>query len=341
MNSIYRLKPWVFVINILVLVSIGIVVGVPMAIFGETFISLMEAGSGFEAVAPVFLCCLSPLFILMGLLVIQQLVNVVFLFFAYIKVTPEGIEQKYPGSIHIRSKWSDVDRFGTLFFNNVLYLNAYEELGLSLSLRSPFQLFRPKQRFISLSNYNGWPNGQLANQLKQYAPRLFENQPRSQETQPENQGKEREGSTTPEIGDNARTLAALSHVSILFPSIGIFIPMGIYMAQQGKSTYAAFQAFQAAVWHGVAFVFNMLASTCMVASFFIPIFIAGQSKNGNTDEFLIGGAILALITSLAIIILGNLVFAVYGIVGAIMSYQGKNFGYPIIANRLKKQSWPS
>jgi hypothetical protein len=143
-------------------------------------------------------------------------INVIMSFFSYIKISPDGIEQKNSPYKHIRSNWSDVDKLGKFFlFTDVLYLNSYEVLGFSLSLKSPFRFLRPKQGFMTLTGYEGWSDGQLANDLKQYAPKLFENQPVPQEARPENM-KEVQTVETPSVSQEVRLLAAISHASVIF-----------------------------------------------------------------------------------------------------------------------------
>ena len=112
--------------------------------------------------------------------------NAIMSFFSYVKISPDGIEQKNSPNKNIRCNWSDVDKLGkSILFTDVIHLNSFEVVGMSLSLKSPFRFLRPKQGFISLTGYEGWPDGQLADDLKQYAPKLFENKPIiPQETQP-------------------------------------------------------------------------------------------------------------------------------------------------------------
>ena len=75
--------------------------------------------------------------------------------------------------------------------------------------------------------------------LKQYAPKLFENQPIPQETQPEKKEAQNEVQAveTPLISQEVRLLAAISHASVLFPNIGLFVPIGIYLTQKKKPSY--------------------------------------------------------------------------------------------------------
>lgn len=261
-------------------------------------------------------------------------------FFSYVKISPDGIEQKNSPYKHIRCNWSDVDKLGKFFlFTDVIYLNSYEVFGFSLSLKSPFRFLRPKQGFISLTGYEGWSDGQLANDLKEYAPKLFENQQIiPQEPQPENKEVQKEVQATeqPSISQEVRLLAAISHAAVLFTNIGFVVPVGIYLTQKKKSSYLAFQALQALIWQIVMFVFSILASSCMVGSIFIPVLLTTASQNEKLIGLSGGSIFIAMIISVFVMIVGNLAFIIYGIIGAVMAYQGKDFRYVIIGNRIEK-----
>jgi uncharacterized Tic20 family protein len=335
-THVYKPKRWTLALNVFLLGFIGIVMGIPLIMFVMMLVSFIRAESKFDTFTTLFACLLSPIIILLGFNIIQMTINVIMSFFSYIKISPDGIEQKHSPYKHIRCNWSDVDKLGKFFlFTDVIYLNSYEVIGLSLSLKSPFRFLRPKQGVISISGYDGWSDGQLANDLKQYAPKLFENQPIPQETQP--QKKDSQYNDMSGTSQETRLLAALSHASVFFSYIGVLIPIGIYATQKKKSSYIGFQALQALIWQIVAFIFNMLASSCMVGAIFIPIFIAALSKNEKILELYSGGIFFLMIASVFLMTFGNLAFIIYGIIGAIMTYQGKDFRYVFIANRMEKR----
>jgi uncharacterized Tic20 family protein len=263
-------------------------------------------------------------------------INVILSFFSYVKVSPDGIEQKNSPYKHIRCNWSDVDKLGKLFlFTDVIYLNSFEVLGFSLSLKSPFRFLRPKQGFITLTGYEGWPEGQLANDLKRYVPKLFEDQPISQAIQTENNREVQPTEASP-INQEIRLLAAISHAAVLFTNIGFIIPIVIYLTQKKKSSYLGFQALQALIWQVVMFVFTILTSSCMVGSIFIPVLLTTASQNERFIGFSGGGIFIAMMISVFLMIFGNLAFIIYGIIGAVMTYQGKDFRYVLIGNRIEK-----
>jgi len=333
---IYRPKRWTLALNLFLLFFIGIVMGIPLIAFVLMIVSFFRAEKGLDTFAIFFGCLLTPIIILLIFNIVQIAMNAIMSFFSYIKISPEGIEQKNSPYKHIRSNWSDVDKLGKFFlFTDILSLNSYEVLGFSLSLKSPFRFLRPKQGFIALTGYEGWPEGQLANDLKQYAPRLFENQPILEETQPENQ--DAQGQETPAVSQEVRLLAAISHASILFTNIVFFVPIGIYLLQKKKSSYLGFQALQASTWQIVMFIFNTLTSSCMVGAILIPAVLAALSRqNERLLELSSGGIFVGVMISVLLMIFGNIAFVIYGIIGAIMTYQGKDFRYVFIGNRIEK-----
>jgi uncharacterized Tic20 family protein len=337
---IYKPKRGTLALNIFSLFFFLIVMGIPLIAFMLIIVSFFRAEKGYDTFAIVFGYLLTPLIILMAFNIIQVTLNVIMSFFSYIKISPDGIEQKNSPYKHIRCNWSDVDKLGKFYlFTDVIYLNSFKVVGMSLSLKSPLRFLRPKQGFISLTGYEGWSDGHLANDLKQYAPKLFENQPIiPQETQPENKEVQKEVQTTetPSISQEVRLLAAISHASVLFTNIGFFVPIGIYLTQKKKSSYLGFQSLQAFIWQIVMFVFSMLASSCMVGSIFLPVLLTIASQNEKLIGLSGGGVFIAVIISVFVMTAGNLAFIIYGIIGAVITYQGKDFRYVFIGNRIDK-----
>lgn len=338
--QIYKPKRGILVLNILSLVFFLMIMGIPFIEFVLLIISLFRTGERLSTFFTVFGCFLTPLIILIAFNIIQITISVVMSFFSYIKISPDGIEQKNSPYKHIRCSWSEVDKLGKLFlFTDVIYLNSYEVLGFSLSLKLPFRFLQPKQGFISLTGYEGWSDGQLANDLKKYAPILFENQPVSQGAQSDNQKEIEAIETQPEvptISQEIRLLAAISHASVLFPNIGLFVPVVIYLTQKKKSTYLGFQALQALIWQIVMFVFSILTSSCTAGSIFIPILLIAATQKEEFVGIAGNGIFIVIIISFLVMTIGNLGLIFYGIIGAVMTYQGKDFRYLFIGNRIDK-----
>ena len=334
---IYKPQGWSHALNIFSLFLIGMVMGIPLLIMILMLRSIIQTQSEFSALFIGFACLLAPLILLMGFNIIQMAINAIMSFFSFIKISPEGIEQKHSIYKHIRANWSEVDKLGKYFLlTDALYLNSYEVLGPSLSLRTPLRFLRPKQGFLSLTGYQGWPNGQLADDLKQYVPELWEARPVMQETQTQERIDQKEATARTLPSQENRLLAALSHASILFSSAGVLVPLVIYVTQKNKSPYLGLQALQAFLWQITAFVFMIITSSCMVGAVLLPTFLATSSPTSRSLEANAGGIFFLMMGSIFLMIFGNLAFLIYGIVGAFLAYQGKDFRYAIVGNLIDR-----
>jgi len=326
----YRIEWWRILAGIFSLAFMIVILGFPLvaliAISGQMFSSNSIPGS----VGIGGLCFIIPIGALLGLLIILYVIAFIGSVFAYIKTTPSGIEQKQWPYKHIRCNWSDVDRIGKYrLFYDAIYLKSYEVIGLSISLKTPFRLFRPSQNIMMLTTYTGWAEGQLAKDLRQFAPQLFE-------TGSADQALISKTPLQPSgLTQEERLFAALSHVSVLFSFIGIIVPIIIWATQKNKSSYIKFQALQALIWQAVMIVFNLIIMACMMSFSILPILMMSSSQNQPNPEFMIG--FLVVMGSSLFLSIGSLSFVVYGLVGAVMTYHGKDFRYAIIGKRLEKR----
>lgn len=335
MNThIYKIKPWRIALNIISIIFTVIILAIPLTFLTLISISLFQAEDNLRPLAYAFSCLLAPLAILLGLFLLAALISTISLFFSYIEISPSGIEQKHLRDKHIRCKWDDVDRLGKYFlFYDVIYLNTYETVSKPFSLNTLLSFLRPKQGYVFLSWYNGWPNGELAKELEQYAPRLFEEEKEISSTGQSSDEESHASSSRQET----RLLAALSHASAIFSYIGILVPILVYATQKKKSSYISFQALQALVWQALSMAFIMLASLCMMTSMFVPIFFISAPENGTASTAPAAGLFFAIIAISLLMGIGNIFFIIYGVVGAIMTYQGKNFRYAVIARLIEKR----
>ena len=134
-----------------------------------------------------------------------------------------------------------------------------------------------------------------------------------------------------------RVMAALSHASALIPVTGIIAPILIWMFQKDKSRYVAYQALQALAFQLVmiaAWFLGMGCYLCSTFSIYFPLFFI-QSNPAD-------GILLSLLSIFlpflvfGIILLGGIVFILYGLAGAVFTLQGKPFRYVIIGNRIER-----
>jgi uncharacterized Tic20 family protein len=138
--------------------------------------------------------------------------------------------------------------------------------------------------------------------------------------------------STPAPSQNDKIMAALAHISAVLPLMGVIAPIVIWATQKDKSEYVAFQALQAVAYQLVMILAWFIGMGCYMISFFttfltIP-FSEGTGETSLPITFIIPFIIFGLI------FVGGAIFVIYGIIGAINAFQGKNFRYIIIGNRL-------
>lgn len=322
----YRLKTWVLVVNVLTLVFFGLIFGgvtTSMLATMESFRSRVNT----DVVLYSFLAIFVPLFILMVIVVIQMIISILQWFFSYVKITPEGIENKVWLARHILVRWPEVDRLGKYLFYDVVYLKSYEVIGYSPSYHWPWKSINFAQNTIAVSNYQGWPDGPLANDLKRRAPGLFERPVQAAETQ---------GPAVSGISQDQRLLAALAHASVFFAGIGILVPLFVYATQRAKSRFAAFHALQALVYQLVGMALSVIFPFCLVGAAFIAAFVPTVTEISVTYEQYMGVTLVLMSAAILGLMVGGIAFIVYGMVGAVLVYQGKDFYYRWIGQRVAK-----
>jgi uncharacterized Tic20 family protein len=136
-----------------------------------------------------------------------------------------------------------------------------------------------------------------------------------------------------------RVMAALANVSAILPFMGVIAPIVIWVTQKDKSQYVAFQSLQALVYQLTMIVAWMVGMGCYMCSFFftfltIPFSSSTQTTPASDPLFFITFFIPFLI--FGGIFLGGFLFVIYGIVGAVMAFQGKPFRYVIIGRRVER-----
>lgn len=97
------------------------------------------------------------------------------LFLSYLKVSPDGLELHYWPIYRIRVAWQDVERLGKckllgVFSCDALYLNRAEARARNATIR---EWGLAKRCIVPLSDFRGWPDGELADDLRWYIPHVF------------------------------------------------------------------------------------------------------------------------------------------------------------------------
>ncbi len=142
----------------------------------------------------------------------------------------------------------------------------------------------------------------------------------------------------PAPSQNDKIMAALAHISAVLPLIGVIAPTIIWATQKDKSEYVGFQALQAVAYQLVMILAWFIGMGCYMISFlttFLTIPFSGGTSEANPPSsplFMVGFIFPFLVFGL--IFIGGAIFVIYGIIGAINVFQGKNFRYIIIGNYL-------
>jgi len=142
--------------------------------------------------------------------------------------------------------------------------------------------------------------------------------------------------TSPDPTQNDKIMAALAHISALLPLMGVIAPIIIWATQKDKSEFVAFQALQAIAYQLLMILAWFVGMGCYMLSFFsmfLAIPISEHSGTPDSPLFMLGFFIPFIIFGL--IFLGGALFIIYGVVGAVMTFQGKNFRYVILGKRLE------
>lgn len=142
------------------------------------------------------------------------------------------------------------------------------------------------------------------------------------------------------LAQNDKIMAALAHVSAILPLMGVIAPIVIWATQKDKSEFVSFQALQAIVYQLLMILAWFVGMGCYMLSFFsmfltIPFSGSGGDVDPTIAPFFMAGFFVPFII-LGAIFIGGAIFILYGIFGAAMTFQGKNFHYIVIGKQLAR-----
>ena len=137
-----------------------------------------------------------------------------------------------------------------------------------------------------------------------------------------------------------RLMAALAHISAIMPLMGIIAPIVIWITQKEKSQYAAFQALQALAFQLSMVLAWFIGMGCYMLSFFatfVPLFMTSSSSStAQPASPIFPLAVIIPFLVFGLMFLGAFIFIVYGIIGAVMAFQGKPFRYIILGKFVER-----
>jgi len=139
---------------------------------------------------------------------------------------------------------------------------------------------------------------------------------------------------------NDRIMAALVHVTVLLPMMGIIAPIVIWATQKDKSQFVAFQALQAIAYQLLFILAYFVGMGCYGCSFFSlfalgPLATLSSGTTNNIDPFFELGFFFPL-SIIGVMFLFGGFFIIYGLYATIRVFQGKDFRYAFLGNWLER-----
>lgn len=131
-----------------------------------------------------------------------------------------------------------------------------------------------------------------------------------------------------------RTMAALAHASVVIFGMGIIASVVLWASEKDRSRYVAFQALQATVYHIIGFGVFMAGMLCWLLLYFasfIPLMVA--ATQGSDDPP------LAFILSMLLMVVPLIFMGLWiagGLWGAVRAFQGSEFRYLILGDRVER-----
>jgi uncharacterized Tic20 family protein len=135
--------------------------------------------------------------------------------------------------------------------------------------------------------------------------------------------------------DEERMLAAVSHAAILTGAIAPVVGLVVYINQKEKSTYAAGQALQAVAYQLASILLMILSWGCWGIVYmlsFVPLMADPyRYQAGPPTSFWLGmGSMIC-----PFIVMGLL--GMYGLFGALRTWQGADFHYAVVGKMVEKR----
>ena len=136
-------------------------------------------------------------------------------------------------------------------------------------------------------------------------------------------------------GTESRLLAALAHGSIVASGLGLLVGVLVYINQRDKSHYAALQALQAAIYQFVSLI--IVAGMWIVWGVFYAITTIPLIQQASTMPDAPPPPIFWIGLGSMVIPLGVMVIVgLYGLWGALRTWQGKEFRYVLLGGWLER-----
>lgn len=131
-----------------------------------------------------------------------------------------------------------------------------------------------------------------------------------------------------------KLLAALCHISVIFSTMGVILPIVIYVNARERSKPLAFQAMQAMLYHVACLVwvivFTVVWTVAFIALTGVAVAVVGPEEEPGAWLFAVTIAFVFLLFA------GIIVVYILGFAGTVQTMRGRMFRYPVIGGWLEK-----
>lgn len=146
-------------------------------------------------------------------------------------------------------------------------------------------------------------------------------------------------------------VAALCHLSLLVPLMGLSVPLVVWLTLRKESAFLRFQALQALTYQAVGMLAQFLFSGLQAAIpfvFFLFIIVLAVISSAVQSSAIVGvGLVITFILlwggMLLFLILqgiGGLIYLVLGFWGALQLIRGRAFRYPLLGKWIDRRLNP-
>lgn len=175
-TRVYRWKWYTILLNFAsLLYLVPLLIVTPFIVAFLVFVATLSYPG--KEIKPLVLTifCVGP-FVLFLLLYIAVLVGRFLL--SHLKVSSDGLEYRYWPTYAIRASWEDVEYLGKynslgIIPYDALYLKTASPFGWQIMMAFRRAVGLSTQYLVPLTGFHGWPKGQLADDLREYVPHVF------------------------------------------------------------------------------------------------------------------------------------------------------------------------
>ncbi len=125
---------------------------------------------------------------------------------------------------------------------------------------------------------------------------------------------------------DARIVSAFAHASILFPGIGIFVPLILWSYRKTYSHFVRNQALQALIFQLLQWIWIQLIALIVFLAVFVYASILAASH--LTPEVYSSRMLTAIIVSSIVVAICWFIYLFFGVIGAVVCLSGRNYRYP-------------